>query len=469
MISLPKFCILLSLTLGSTVLANDLRAQAPVPPDTPGKQVARAAAPPKKGTDPLARKGREMLVIDGTWRFLTDPQNTGEQNSWSSAPPSETKEIVVPSLWIAQAAPGYTGASWYWREFEVSPKWKTQTVRLRFEAVAEKSSVWLNGDKLGDHEGGATPFEFNVTKKLHPGAKNLVAVRVEGDAKRGAGIWQGVLLMAHDEAYLSEVSLHTGGLGQLTSAITLDNTSDNSGVAVLEGRVVAQDKPDKEIHRSEQNLSLTPGRNITTMHTSVKGKNLHPWTLETPALYNLQFVFRQGPDVLDTQLTTFGFREVGWKDNAITLNGLPFDLKSVAPSFPLPVVVASAEDVDRARTSFQRLKEAGVTVLFLDAPHPELLRIADEVGIFIVEGPRQGQSSQAAFSELHALFLRDRSHPCILAWRLRDADAAQLTTLRKTDPSRFILIGLTGNEKLYVPGDAAGTPVAIPTGFLPTL
>jgi len=467
MISLPKSCLLLPVVLGGTILSTALLAQAPAPPDKSEKRAVRATAPPKKGTDPLARKGREILVIDGTWRFLTDPQNMGEQSNWPSAPPSETKEITVPSLWTNHAAPGYTGASWYWREFEVSPKWKTQTVRLRFEAVAEKASVWLNGDKLGDHDGGATPFEFNVTKKLHPGAKNLVAVRVEGDSKRGAGIWQGVLLMAHDEAYLSEVALSTGGLGQLTSAITLDNTSDNSGVAVLEGRVVAAEKPDKEIHRSEQNLSLTPGRNITTMHTSVKGKNLHPWTLETPALYNLQFVFRQGPDVLDTQQTTFGFREVGWKENTITLNGLPFALKSVAPSFPLPVVVASAEDVDRARTSFQHLKEAGVTVLFLDAPHPELLRIADEVGIFIVESPRQGQSSQAAFSELQALILRDRSHPSVLAWRLRESDATQLTTLRKSDPSRFILTGSTGNEKLFAPGEVAGAPVAIPPGFLP--
>ena len=369
MISLPNLCVLLPLVLGSTILSTSLSAQVPTPPK---KQVVRAAAPPKKAPDVPARKGREMLVIDGSWRFQTDPQNIGEQSSWPSTPPSETKEIVVPSLWTTQSAPGYSGVSWYWREFEVSPKWKTQTVRLRFEAVAEKSSVWLNGDKVGEHEGGTTPFEFNVTKKLRPGAKNLVAVRVEGDAKRGAGIWQGVLLMAHDEAYLSEVSLSTGGLGQLTSAITLENTSDNSGVAVLEGRVVATEKPDKEIHRSEQNLSLTPGRNLTTMHTSVKGKNLRQWTLETPTLYALQFVFRQGPDVLDTQQTTFGFREVGWKENTITLNGLPITIKSIAPSFPLPIVVSSTEDVARARASFQRLKDASVTLLYLDATHPEL-------------------------------------------------------------------------------------------------
>jgi len=91
------------------------------------------------------------------------------------------------------------------------------------------------------------------------------------------------------------------------------------------------------------------------------------------------------------------------------------------------------------------------------------------VGIFIVESPRQGLSSQAAFTELQALILRDRSHPCILAWRMRAFDATQLTTLRKDDPSRFLLIGATGNEKLYAPGEAVGSPVVIPSGFLPAL
>jgi hypothetical protein len=228
-------------------------------------------------------------------------------------------------------------------------------------------------------------------------------------------------------------------------------------------------KPDKDVHRSEQSLSLTPGRNVTTLLTSLRGKNLHPWSLESPTLYALQLAFRQGLDVLDTQQTTFGFREFGWKENTITLNGLPFKLMSVAPSFPLPIVVASTEDIDKVRASFQKLKEAGVTVLFLDAAHPELLRIADEVGMLVVESPRPRQPLQVAFDELKALVLRDRSHPCILAWRLPEADAATLSALRASDPSRFLLLGSPGNEKLYLPGNADATPVAPPEGFVPIL
>ncbi len=464
--TLSKPLALLPLMLVGTVLATSLPTIAQGVPK-PGVQKPNGN-PSKKKPVAVARKGRETQVIDGPWRFLTDPQHRGEQESWPNALPAETKETVVPALWTTQAAPGYSGVAWFWREFEMPPSWKKQTVRLRFEAVAEMASVWINGVKVGDHEGGATPFEFNVTKRLHFGEKNLVAVRVEGEAKRGAGIWQGVMLVAHDEAYLSEVALTAGGLGQLATAITLENTSDVSGVATLEGRVVAVNKPDKDVHRSEQSLSLTPGRNVTTLLTSLRGKNLHPWTPETPSLYALQLVFSQGIDVLDTQQTVFGFRQFGWKDGAITLNGSPISVKSLAPTFALPIVIASTEDVDRARASFQRLKEAGVSLLYLDAPHPELLSIADELGILVVESPRTGQTSQATFDELQALLVRDRSHPCILAWRVRAADAGQLSLLRARDASRFLLVGSSGQEKLFLPGEADSPPVAAPAGFLPT-
>ena len=461
-LSLSNCCRLVPLLLAGATTAVAL----PVVAQTPHPRVVRSV-PPKKATDSVARKGRETEVIDGAWKFRTDPQNSGEQESWQKTPPDETKEITVPSVWTTLAAPGYSGVAWYWREVEPTVKWKKQTVRLRFEAVSEKSTVWINGTKLGDHEGGATPFEFNVTKSLHFGDKNIIAVRVEGEAKRGAGIWQGVLLLAHDEAYMSEVSLTPGGLGQLSTTLTLENTSDNSGVATLDGRVILLSKPDKDVHRSEQNLSLTPGRNITTLFTSVKGKNLHQWTLETPVLYGLQLAFRQGLDVLDTQETDFGFREFGWKDGAITLNGLPFKPVSVEPAFPLPVVVASTADSDRARASFQRLKKAGVSVVYLDAPQPELLHIADEVGMLIVESPRPELTSRAAFDELQALLVRDRSHPCVMAWRLREPNVLQISLLRSADPSRFVFIGTSAATKLFLPGQASGDSVAIPPGILP--
>ena len=57
-------------------------------------------------------------------------------------------------------------------------------VRLQFDAVNYFSEVWLNGQPVGDHEGGYTPFEFDVTDLLDYGRENVVTMRVVGPAIR---------------------------------------------------------------------------------------------------------------------------------------------------------------------------------------------------------------------------------------------------------------------------------------------
>ncbi|HZP82655.1 MAG TPA: beta galactosidase jelly roll domain-containing protein [Chthonomonadaceae bacterium] len=424
--------------------------------------VATAAPPPS----PL-RKGRDVQALDGVWKFQTDPEKRGEAEGWKRAAPPSARESVVPGLWNTGAAPGYSGVAWYWRDFETPAGWKGQTVRLRFEAAAEKAQVWLNGESLGAHTGGATPFEFNVTQAIRIGGKNTLAVRLEGDAKAGAGLWQGVLLLAHDEAYIADCFAQGNGLGNLNAAITFLNTSRNSGDATLDGRIVAATESRRDLLKTHQTLHLTPGRNLTTLLLTLRGRNLHLWSPETPLLYRLQLIFRQGEDILDTQETVFGFREFGFKEGAITLNGEPLTLTAVAPRPPQPVVIATTTDMERARESLRRLKDKGVNVLHLDAPPSALLAMADEVGLLVVEGPRPDQTAKAAADELRALLLRDRSHPCLLAWNLGDADSATAQLARQLDPTRFLLVGPANARKLWLPGQNEASAVPPPSGLLP--
>ena len=151
------------------------------------------AGPPQRQKPVIKqeRHGRDVLVIDDAWKFQTDPGDVGETQHWSKTELEQATTVVVPSLWTTQVAPNYTGVAWYWREFDAPVAWKGQTVRLRFEGAAETARVWVNGDLMGDHADGVTPFEFDVTKSVHPGAKNLIAVRLVGNGKMGAGLWQG--------------------------------------------------------------------------------------------------------------------------------------------------------------------------------------------------------------------------------------------------------------------------------------
>jgi beta-galactosidase/beta-glucuronidase len=435
------------------------------PAAAPAEGAAKPPRRPPRVSGPPPRHGRETKVIDDGWTFRADPTDSGEAHGWTKAAAPDSVPVAVPSLWASNVPPDYTGAAWYWRTVDPPGAWLGQTVRLRFEAVAERAQVWLNGELIGEHVGGATPFEFNVTKPLKIGAKNLLAVRVEGSAKRGAGIWQGVMLMAHDEAYIADIFPYAGPLGNLVAEVELYNTSDKSGDSELDAHVLPADKPGPDIKKSAQNLSLTPKRNVTTFVINVPQKRVAAWSPESPALFNLDLVFHQDKDVLDTAEATFGFRELGWKEGAITINGVAIAPKAIAPELARPVVIATDEDRPSAAAMLRRLKEAGVNVVYLDAPPPALLQIADAQGLLVVEGARRGLPGPAAAQELLDLVRRDRSHPSILAWSVPALTGDTASSARTLDPTRFLIARTAAAATLLPPH--SDEPATAPAGLVP--
>lgn len=99
----------------------------------------------------------ERRSLDGIWHFTTDAAQVEQSaTTWDRLP--------VPGNWdTVNAYSPHVGKGWYRREFIVPPEWKSRRVRLHFEAVYETAEVSLNGRALGRHEGGYTPFEFDVT------------------------------------------------------------------------------------------------------------------------------------------------------------------------------------------------------------------------------------------------------------------------------------------------------------------
>jgi len=168
---------------------------------------------------------RLNLCLDGAWRLVLDPEDLGRKQEWfrgeSLPAPIGVRVPSVWDLWI----PDYDGVGWYFREFELDAEWEERCVELRFEAVDYYAEVWLNGVRLGDHEGGYTPFSFEATGTAC-GGLNRVAVRVidphgpEGfgdfrpkeipSSKEGgywsfAGIWGSVSLIGKPHAHLKDV------------------------------------------------------------------------------------------------------------------------------------------------------------------------------------------------------------------------------------------------------------------------
>lgn len=137
---------------------------------------------------------RPRLELDGLWeveRVALDPLLTmGDRDDTLAAIEDEAGGRQLPehddSDWERLAVPGTTNpppdgeetGAWYRRGFEVPDGWRGSAVTLRFAAANYVADVWLNGNWLGYHEGGRTPFAFDVGPVLRPGERNVLAVRV---------------------------------------------------------------------------------------------------------------------------------------------------------------------------------------------------------------------------------------------------------------------------------------------------
>ncbi|MGA8101765.1 MAG: sugar-binding domain-containing protein, partial [Candidatus Acidiferrales bacterium] len=115
------------------------------------------------------------LDLDGAWRFKPDPESDFFQTNF---PDSDWKEIKVPSHWIMEGFDSKNGTGGYRRRLQIPNSFRGRRIKLLFDAVYSGAEVWLNGTRVGSHEGGFSPFEIDITDAAHLGADNLLAVLV---------------------------------------------------------------------------------------------------------------------------------------------------------------------------------------------------------------------------------------------------------------------------------------------------
>ena len=115
-----------------------------------------------------------MLTLDGDWFLAPDPDNTGRADGFPGAMPPTARPAPVPGI-IQQVFPGQHGVFWYYTRFPQPAE--PGRVLLHFGMVDYLAEVWLNGIRVGAHEGSETPFTFDITEAMQPG-EQLLAVRV---------------------------------------------------------------------------------------------------------------------------------------------------------------------------------------------------------------------------------------------------------------------------------------------------
>jgi hypothetical protein len=404
---------------------------------------------------------RNHCSLNGEWRLQPDPENIGVSERWFSADaPKDALAVVVPSVWD-RWIPDYDGVGWYFRTFDYAAPGPDRQVDLQFEAVDYYAEVWLNDVRLGDHEGGYTPFSFNATPHLRPGA-NRLAVRVIdphgpegfGDFRRSeipcakeegywsfAGIWGDVRLEEKPRAHIEDVfiqpdirrkrlTVHVEAAGGSLVRLLIENTPFQAEGA--------------------------PGA------LGLEFPDFALWAPETPVLYTLRAELLRDGQAVDFVSVRFGMREFTAKDNRFCLNNRPLFIKAALFQPDYPRTLAAPESVEMARREIELAKAAGFNMLraHIKTPPRMMLEIADELGMLIYEEPPIGWIKRSEFmrarceNEVREMILRDRNHPSVVMWgMLNESGNAGCVTkggaqilkeelcklARSLDPTRVIL------------------------------
>ena len=249
---------------------------------------------------PIMERG-EWQNLNGLWDYVILPVG--------QSPTSFDGEILVPfpvesSLSGVQERVGKDNELWYQREFTIPSGWRNNKVLLHFGAVDWRTDVWVNDIKVGNHQGGYTPFSFDITQPLTNGS-NTVRVKVwdptdDGYQPRGkqvnkphgiwytpvTGIWQTVWLEPVPETFIKDLRI-TPDIDKnilLIEAITnLTSASKRVEVKVKDGNNV-----------------VATGQSINNQAVEVSmPQNVSLWHPDNPHLYDLEVIVWDGSKQLD--------------------------------------------------------------------------------------------------------------------------------------------------------------------------
>src|ERR1700687_1625935 len=224
---------------------------------------ANASPVPSSVASPLIANvgGRTAISLDGTWKSIIDPYETGlGSRFYENAKPKSKSDLIeydfdrspklrVPGDWTTQRESllFYEGVIWYQRYFSYQKREHTRTF-LYFGAANYQARVWLNGIKLGEHEGGFTPFDFEVTDKIADG-ENSVVVEVNNtrladgipsthtDWRNYGGLTRSVQLIEVPETFIENYAVHLAKDGRHIEGWVRVNVGPLTGPVFLAGYI----------------------------------------------------------------------------------------------------------------------------------------------------------------------------------------------------------------------------------------
>lgn len=385
---------------------------------------------------------RNITSLNGYWQTIVDPLDVGYydyrmnfnkygyfKNQQAESPLdliqydfSTEEQLVVPGDWNTQKKEFffYEGSIWYKKDFTYQKKEDTR-LYLYFGAANYEANVFLNGEHLGSHIGGFTPFNYDITDKVKEG-NNFVVVRVNNKLKSDdvptsntdwwnyGGITRDVLLVETPSVSVDDylVQLEKGRYDRIQGFVKLNTRQ--AGVKIKleipELKVKAQLTTDTE-GKADFHIKSTP----------------KCWSPESPQLYDV--IITNGTEQIKDRI---GFRQIETKGKNILLNGKKVFFRGICIHEEAPYRQGRVHSREEAEILLKWAKELNCNFVRLaHYPHSEhMVRAAEEMGLMVWDeipvywtiAFGNKETYQNASQQLIDMMERDKNRCAVVVWSL---------------------------------------------------
>jgi len=411
--------------------------------------------PQPTGASASAPTARQQTLLDADWLF-----HPGDLSGTQAVPPdyddTQWQRVNVPHDYVLEGTYArttnfvirchaylpYTPA-WYRKHFFIPASDQGKILRLDFDGVYRDSQVWLNGQFLGRHPSGYTPFSYDITGIAKTGAENVITVRVdprqfEGWWYEGGGIYRHVYLTALAPVHVAQYGTYiistvpngdqgADDLANLTIQTTVENRQNSSANCEIVSDILG---PDGQLLQTlTTNQTVSANDQSAALQQTVIG---HPqlWSIQSPALYQLRTTILQDGAPVDSTVTTFGIRTIRYDaEKGFFLNGQHVEIQGVAVHQDFAGVgIAVPDSLQSWRVA--QLKKMGCNAWRTahNLPNSALLDACDRLGMMVMDENRHLGDVQTAktprsatstnLSDLATMIQRDRNHPSIIMWSM---------------------------------------------------
>lgn len=390
------------------------------------------------------------ISITDSWKYKAENDERFSSMDWND---SDWVTVDLPHTWnagdVIDEQRGYRrGISWYRKKLFIPSEARDKKITLRFDGVASKADVYLNGKLLKTHLGAYTAFGVDITDICEVGKENLLAVKVDNSSSLGeilppvsgdfsifGGIYRRVFLQWTEKVHFvtepyaavpvriqtPEVSVSEASM-QIVAFLKNDFT-DTKHVHV---NVFLCDEMNRIVKEKQLKLKLIPGRKYPISTSVGRIENPHLWSPELPYLYTVkvQVCDAKNGEMYQEVISPVGFRWFSVDKTGFYLNGKYLKLRGAARHQDY-AGLGTAIPVEMNRRDMRLLKEMGAN--FVRISHypqdPEIYRACDELGLIVwseicvVNEVRKNTAFAHNCKEmLKEMILQNYNHPSVVLW-----------------------------------------------------